>query len=124
MPDKGELWDTLPSGRLATSDVELVRKTAAPQLQARTMGLAELAAIRATACQPHIGRQSGQIESRKGARERGLADIAHCSVLFYAGLRRSKTDQDAEGSVCYLPREAMRVLGVVRPADPAVAASQ
>ena len=120
----------------------LVRERAAPQRQARALGLAELAAIRATACAPRSGRQSGRTESRERARRRGLADIALCSVLFFAGLRRSeaaalawgdveeaedgsgllwvrrsKTDQEAEGDVRYLPREAVRALGAVRPEE-------
>ena len=117
----------------------LVRERAAPQLQARALGLAELAAIRATACQPRTGRQSGRTESGERALERGRADIALCAVLFYAGLRRSeaaalawgdveasadgsgllwvrrsKTDQEAEGSARYLPRTAMESLEAVR----------
>ena len=118
----------------------LVRERAAPQRQARALGLAELAAIRATACQARTGRQTGRTESEGKARARGLADIALCSVLFYAGLRRSeaaelawggveasadgsgllwvrrsKTDQEAEGDVRYLPRDAVRALEAVRP---------
>ena len=118
----------------------LVRENAAPQRQARALGLAELAAIKATACQPRRGRQSGRIESREKARERGRADIALCSVLLLAGLRRSeaaalawgdieasadgsgllwvrrsKTDPEAEGSARYLPRAAMQALAAIRP---------
>ena len=118
----------------------LARKNAAPQRQARALGLAELAAIRATATRPRTGRQSGRTESTGRARGRGLADIALCSALFYAGLRRgeaaalawgdveasadgsgllwvrrSKTDQEAEGDVRYLPRAAMEALGEIRP---------
>ena len=117
----------------------LVRERAAPQRQARALGLAELAAIRATACQPRTGRQSGRTESGARALERGRADIALCALLFYAGLRRSeaaalawgdveasadgggllwvrrsKTDQEAEGSARYLPRTAMEALEAVR----------
>ena len=118
----------------------LVRERAAPQRQARALGLAELAAIRATACQPRTGRQSGRTESRERALERGRADIALCAVLFYAGLRRSeaaalawgdveaaddgsgllwvrrsKTNPEAEGSARYLPRSATEALEAVRP---------
>ena len=120
----------------------LVRENAAPQRQARALGLAELAAIKATACQPRTGRQSGRTESPERARGRGLADSALCAVLFYAGLRRSeaaalawgdieasadgtgllavrrsKTDPEAEGSVRYLPRAAMEALAAIRPGD-------
>lgn len=120
----------------------LVRERAAPQRQARALGLAELAAIKATACQPRTGRQSGRTESRENAQRRGRTDIALCSVLFYAGLRRSeaaalawgdveasadgsgllwvrrsKTDPEAGGSARYLPRAAMEALGAVRPED-------
>ena len=68
----------------------LVRERAAPQRQARALGLAELAAIKATSTRPRTGRQSGRSESRENARRRGLADIALCSVLFFAGLWRSE----------------------------------
>ena len=118
----------------------LVRENAAPQRQARALGLAELAAIRATACSARTGRQSGRTESREKASERGRADIALCAALFYAGLRRSeaaalawgdveasadgsgllavrrgKTDPEAEGRACYLPRAAMEALAGIRP---------
>ena len=117
-----------------------MRERAAPQRQARALGLAELAAIRATATRPRTGRQSGRTESGERARERGLADVALCAVLFFAGLRRSeaaalvwsdvepgadgsgllavrrgKTDTEAEGSVRYLPRAAMEALVAIRP---------
>lgn len=120
----------------------LVREHAAPQRQARALGLAELAAIRATARQPRRGRQSGRPESKERARERGRVDIALCSVLFYAGLRRAeaaalmwgdvepeadgsgllavrrgKTDPEAEGDVRYLPQAATEALAAVRPED-------
>ena len=117
-----------------------VRRAAASELVKRALGLAELAAIRATACQPRTGRQSGRTESPERALKRGRADSALCAALFYAGLRRSeaaalawgdveeaghgsgllavrrsKTDPEAEGSVRYLPREAVRALGAIRP---------
>ena len=120
----------------------LVRERAAPQRQARALDLAALAAIRATACAPRTGRQSGRTESGERARGRGLADSALCAVLFYAGLRRSeaaalkwgdveasadgsgllwvrrsKTDPEAGGDVRYLPREALRALGAIRPEE-------
>ena len=120
----------------------LVRENAAPQRQARALGLAELAAIRATASSPRTGRQSGRTESRERARRRGLADSALCAALFYGGLRRSeaaalawgdveasadgsgllwvrrsKTGPEAEGSARYLPRVAMEALEAVRPED-------
>ena len=120
----------------------LVRERAAPQRQARALDLAALAAIKATACQPRTGRQSGRRESPGRARARGLADSALCAALFYAGLRRSeaaalawgdveasadgsglltirksKTDPEAEGSVRYLPRAAMEALAAIRPED-------
>ena len=77
----------------------LVRENAAPQRQARALGLAELAAIRATACQPRTGRQSGRTESGERARARGLADSALCAALFYGGLRRSEAAALAWGDV-------------------------
>ena len=88
------------------------------------------------------GGSQGAPNPRKGPAERGLADSALCAVLFYAGLRRSeaaalawgdieasadgtgllavrrsKTDPEAEGSVRYLPREAVRALEAIRPED-------
>lgn len=126
----------------------LVRENAAPQRQARALGLAELAAVRATATRPRTGRQSGRTESAAGARRRGLADIALCSALFYAGLRRSeaaalawgdvetsedgsglawvrrsKTDPEAAGDVRYLPRAAMEALAAMRPEGAGAAAA-
>ena len=77
----------------------LVRERAAPQRQARALGLAELAAIKATACAPRTGRQSGRTESKERALERGRTDIALCAVLFYAGLRRSEAAAIAWGDV-------------------------
>ena len=118
----------------------LLRQKAVPQRQARALGLAELAAIRATARAPRRGRQSGRAESAERARKRGAADAALCSVLLYAGLRRSeaealdwgdieeaddgsgllwvrrsKTDSRAEGAARYLPRAAMVDLAAIRP---------
>ena len=67
----------------------LVREKVAPQRPARALDVTALAAIRATACTPRTGRQSGRSESGGKARKRGLTDIELCSVLLCTGLRRS-----------------------------------
>ena len=89
------LWDILPCHRPSRPPP----RPRWPQRQARALGLAELAAVRATASQPRTGRQSGRTESKERARRRGLADIALCAALFYAGLRRSEAAALAWGDV-------------------------
>lgn len=138
----GGLADPAASELVKRTLAGLVRENAAPQRQARALGLAELAAIKATACSPRAGRQSGRTESAARARRRGLTDIALCSALFYAGLRRSeaaalvwgdieafadgsgllwlrrsKADPQAEGSARYLPRNAAHALEAIRSVD-------
>ena len=102
------LGDPVGSELVKRALAGLVRERAAPQRQARALGLAELAAIRATARQPRTGRQSGRTESPGKARARGLVDVALCSVLFFAGLRRSEAaalewgnvEPEADGAGC------------------------
>lgn len=102
-----------------------------------------LAAIRATAGQRRTGR-SGRRESAAAAAWRGLVDIALCSVMRDALLRRSeaaaltwgdietqkdgsgclairisKNDPEGCGSVQYLGAEAMRDLAAIRPPEAA-----
>ena len=116
----------------------LRRAGAVPQQQARPLGLAELAAIRATATRPR------HRESPARATARGRLDRALCAVLLYAGLRRSeaaaltwadletrpdgsgllwvrrsKTDPHAAGEARYLPRSVMAELADLRPEDTA-----
>ena len=105
--------------------------------------LSEADAIRATACRPRIGR----LESAHHARNRGLIDIALCSIMWDAMLRRSeaaaltwadvrrapdgsgrltvqhsKTDQRGEGKVLWISPASMSALELVaslRPQAPA-----
>ena len=98
---------------------------AAPPKQAKALDNKALAAIKASAHHPRNGRQSQRTETDETARGRG--DVAICFVLMVAGLRRSeaavltwgdieasddgsgllhvrrsKTAQEAHGSVRYL----------------------
>ena len=99
-----------------------------------------LAAVRATALTPRRG-PSGRIESKAAARKRGNVDIALASTMRDGLLRRSeaaaltwgevelrtdgtgriliprsKTDQEGEGSVQYLGKDAAASLRLIRPA--------
>ena len=76
----------------------LVRENAAPQRQARALGLAELAAVRAH-----------RVEGKGPAAGAGRQRAVRGALLW--GLRRS----EAAGSVRYLPREALRALAAIRP---------
>ena len=112
------------------------------QKQARAISRADLAAIKATACRPRIGR-GGRLESWSYARGRGLLDYALCSLMWDAMLRRSeaaaltwsdmhraedrsgrltvrhsKTDQRGEGKVLWVSAATMSALtiyGALRP---------
>ena len=102
-----------------------------------------LAAIRATARQPRTG-PSGRKESRERAKRRGDVDVALCTVMRDALLRRSeaaalrwqdvelrtdgtarvtisrsKTDQEGEGTVQYIGIDGAKALRSVRPVDAA-----
>ena len=121
---------------------------AGSQRQAKGLSREDLAAIRATACRPRIGR-GGRLESAQHARNRGLKDIALCSIMWDAMLRRaeaagltwldvrrapdgsgrltvrySKTDQRGEGKVLWISPDSMTSLELVaslrpqKPTDP------
>ena len=125
----------------------LVRQLGAAPHQAAPLTAAALDAIRATAC---LSRTGGRIrprhESAAAAKRRGLADIALCSVMRDALLRRqeaaslvwgdiageadgsgrltvrrAKNDQEANGTLLYLGRQTMRDLAAIKPpeSDPA-----
>ena len=115
---------------------------AGAQKQARGISREDLAAIRATACSPRVGR-GGKIETREQARERGQVDIALCCLMFDGMLRRSeaavltwedigraadgsgrmtvrrsKTDQEGEGKVLWISPATMDALAAIRrPSD-------
>lgn len=125
----------------------LVRKLGTAPSQAPPLTARAFETIRATAC---LRRSGGNIrrrrESEGAAKRRGLVDIALCSVMRDALLRReeaaaltwgdivceidgsgrltvqrAKNDQDASGTLLYLGPQAMRDLAAIRPvpADPA-----
>ena len=110
---------------------------AGSQRQAKGLSREDLAAIKATACRPRIGR-GGRLESAAYARNRGLIDIALCSIMWDAMLRRSeaaaltwadvrraadgsgrltvqhsKTDQRGEGKVLWISPSSMSALELV-----------
>lgn len=120
----------------------LQRQYARPQRQAAGLNAEALAAIRSTAMLPRRGR-GGSMEKPETARNRGRLEIALCSVLSDAGLRRSeaaelrwadvspeadgsgrvtilqsKTDPDAEGAVVAITPAAMAALYAIRPRNP------
>lgn len=126
----------------------LVRQIGTAPNQARPLTAKALAAIRATACLRRTG--GGEVrrrrESEEAALHRGLVDIALCSVMRDALLRReeaaalvwgdiageadgsgrltirrAKNDQEASGTLLYLGPRSMRDLAAIRPAraDPA-----
>ena len=110
----------------------------AGQKQAAALTGEALAAIRATATAPRIGR-GGRLETADGARRRGLVDIALCVVMADGGLRRSeasalvwgdvvraedssgrvtirrsKTDSEGAGAVVAITARAMADLDAIR----------
>ena len=110
----------------------------AGQRQAAALTKEALAAIRATACNQRKG-PTGRTESADRAMRRGLVDIALCSVMSDAGLRRSeasalvwadvtraedgsgrltirhsKTDREGEGAVVAITASAMADLEAMR----------
>ena len=110
------------------------------QKQAAGLTAASLAAIRATACVPRIGR-GGSLETAATAEARGLVDIALISLMRDGMLRRSeaasltwgdlikesdgtgrltvarsKTDQEGEGVVLFVSAPTMESLSAIRPA--------
>ena len=117
----------------------LSRQFARPQRQSTGLNADALAAIRSTALLPRRGR-GGSYESKAVAEQRGRLDIALCSLMSDAGLRRSeasellwddittesdgsgrvtvlrsKTDPDAEGATMALTPITMDALEAIRP---------
>ncbi len=111
------------------------------QKQAAGLTAASLAAIRATACVPRIGR-GGSLETAHTAEARGQIDIALISLMRDGMLRRSeaanltwgdlieegdgtgrltvvrsKTDQEGEGVVLFVSAPTMEALKAMRPVD-------
>lgn len=109
------------------------------QRQAAGITREGLAALRATACRPRVGR-GGRMETSEHAQLRGRVDIAMIGLMFDGLLRRSeaaavswsdisrsedgsgllqlgrrKTDQEGEGSVLWLSPDTMQALAVIRP---------
>lgn len=120
----------------------LVRQVGSHQRQARPLTERGLDAIRATACQRRVGGGAvrRRLETAAAARRRGLLDIALCAVMRDAllrreeaaaltwaditrqedgsgrlAVRRSKTDQEAAGTLLYLGPRAMRDVDAIRP---------
>ncbi len=114
------------------------RKAGKDQKQAEALTEEALSAIKATACQPRLGR-GGRYESQETARRRGNLDIALISLMRDAMLRvseaaaltwkdiaaepdgtgrllirRSKTDAEGQGAVAFLSAPTMAALSPVR----------
>jgi len=117
---------------------------AGAQRQALGISMSDLAAIRATARRPRMGR-GGRLEGAFQARDRGILDVALCTVMFDGLLRRSeaaqlrwadvrreddgsgrmlvrysKTDQVGEGKVLWISPAAILALSelaAIRPED-------
>ena len=69
----------------------LARTNPQPPGQAKALTAAGLAAIRATACRPRkLGGMANRHEAPENARSRGLMDIAICSTMRDALMRRSE----------------------------------
>ena len=108
------------------------------QKQAEPMTEEAFAMVRATACIPRTG-PSGRTESREAAMKRGLMDIAviglmrdcllrisEAASVTWADLKlmpdgtgrllipRSKTDQSAEGQVCFVSVQTVSMLKAIR----------
>ena len=117
----------------------ITRVSGRAQKQAAGLTAASLAAIRAMACVPRIGR-GGSLESAATAEARGLMDIALVSLMRNGMLRRSetanltwgdlvdqedgtgrltvarsKTDQEGEGVVLFVSAATMEALRAIRP---------
>ena len=121
----------------------LARTNPQPPGQAKALTAAGLAAIRATACLPRkLGGMANRHEAPENARSRGLMDIAICSTMRDALMRRSeaadlrwsdievredgtgrllirrsKTDQEGKGFVTYLGPATVMDLLEIRPAE-------
>ena len=137
-------WPTRPQPRVFGRHwqgwcAKLSRKVGAGPRPAPGLTATALAAIRATAGQRQVGK-SGRRESAAKAAKRGPVDIALCSVMRDALMRRSEaaalkwgdietledgsgdltirvsnSDPEGRGSVQYLGTEAMRDLAAIRP---------
>ena len=117
----------------------ITRAAGRAQKQAAGLTAASLAAIRATACAPRIGR-GGSLETTATAQARGLVDIALISLMRDGMLRRSeaesltwgdlveesdgtgrltvarsKTDPEGEGVVLFVSSSTMEALNAIRP---------
>ena len=127
---------TSPVVKMALKGIS--RQHGQPQVQASALDAAALDAIRAMAMLPRIGRR-GVPEAPDYAAARGQVDIALCSVLSDAGLRRSeaaaltwadldiaadgtgrlsivrsKTDQEGAGEVVAVTRSTVQALEAIR----------
>ena len=116
----------------------ITRAAGRAQKQAAGLTAASLAAIRATACVPRIGR-GGSLETPATAEARGQIDIALVSLMRDGMLRRSeaesltwgdlveerdgtgrltvarsKTDPEGEGAVLFVSAPTMEVLKAIR----------
>ena len=117
----------------------ITRAAGRAQKQAARLTAASLAAIRATACAPRIGR-GGLLETTATAEARGRVDIALISLMRNGMLRRSeaesltwgdlleegdgtgrltvarsKTDPEGEGVVLFVSASTMEALRAIRP---------
>ena len=117
----------------------ITRAAGRAQKQAAGLTAASLAAIRATACAPRIGR-GGSLETTATAEVRGRVDIALISLMRDGKLRRSeaesltwgdlvkesegtgrlmvarsKTDPEGEGAVLFVSAPTMQALRAIRP---------
>ena len=77
----------------------ITRVAGRAQKQAAGLTAASLAAIRATACAPRIGR-GGSLETAATAEARGLVDIALISLMRDGMLRRSEAESLTLGRPC------------------------
>ena len=117
----------------------IVRVNGRPQRQTKPLTETALAAVRATAMQPRRYRgRAVRAESAQNAEHRGRVDVALLSVLRDGLLRRSeaaelqddgsarihvrrsKTDQEAEGAVLYIGPEAAAAMQAIMPEAAAV----
>lgn len=118
------------------------RAAGTPQKQATGIRANDLGAIRATACLRRSG-PTGRTESKESAEKRGLVDVALCSVMRDAMLRRSeavalrwadiefradgtgrvlirrsKGDQEGEGAIQFVGKAAAKALKAIQPEEP------
>ena len=122
----------------------LVRQIGNSQRQATPLTAGALDKIRATACPQRSGGQARRRrESVETAQRRGLVDIAICSVMRDALLRRgeaaaltwaditveadgsgrltvrrAKNDQDSRGAIVFVGKQAVEDLATIKPSKP------